>query len=39
VGISSGAALAASVELAREYEGKKIVFVAPDSGDRYLSVY
>ena len=31
------AALAAAVELAREKDGKKIVFVAPDSGDRYYS--
>lgn len=39
VGISSGAAMAAAVELAQSEEnrGKKIVVLLPDSGDRYYS--
>lgn len=39
IGISSGAAIYAGIELTKsdEYKGKNIVVLLPDSGDRYLS--
>lgn len=39
VGISTGAVVHAAVELARELgEGKRVLCIAPDTGERYLSV-
>ena len=37
VGISSGAALYAAMEIGKENPGKTIVVILPDTGDRYLS--
>ncbi|GKU27142.1 cysteine synthase A [Clostridium folliculivorans] len=39
IGISSGGALHAALELAKEYgPGKKILVIAPDGGEKYLSM-
>lgn len=39
VGISSGAALSAALKLAKQLgKGKSVLFIAPDNGERYLSM-
>ena len=40
VGISSGAAVAAAVDLVQTgaYDGKTLVAILPDTGERYLSM-
>lgn len=38
VGVSSGAAIAGAIEVAKKLgKGKKVVVIAPDTGERYLS--
>ena len=37
VGISSGASLYAGLTIAQEMEGKDIVVILPDGGEKYLS--
>ncbi|MPN46099.1 Cysteine synthase [bioreactor metagenome] len=38
VGISSGAAIAAGLKIAKELiKGKKVLVIVPDNGERYLS--
>ncbi len=39
LGISSGAALVAAMEIAKREKGKRIVVILPDNGDRYLSTW
>ena len=39
IGISSGAAVYAAMEIAkREGEGKKVLVIAPDGGEKYISM-
>lgn len=38
LGISAGANIAAAKRLAKEFPGKKVVTVAPDGADKYMSV-
>ncbi len=37
VGISSGAALKAAIELSKSFKNKSIVVILPDTGERYIS--
>ncbi len=37
VGLSSGAAVVAAIEAAREADARTVVTILPDGGDRYLS--
>ncbi|NLE54234.1 MAG: cysteine synthase A, partial [Lentisphaerae bacterium] len=41
IGISSGAALYAALQLSKkpEWSGKRIVTILPDNGERYLSTW
>jgi cysteine synthase A len=39
LGISSGANVYAALELSKKYKDKKIVTVAPDGIEKYLSMY
>ena len=38
-GISSGAAMSAALEIAKQYPDKTIVVILPDTGERYLSTW
>ena len=38
IGISAGANIAAAKKLAEKFPGKKVVTVAPDGADKYMSM-
>ena len=39
IGISAGAAIYAAIEIAKEVgEGKKVLAIAPDGGEKYISM-